>query len=474
MSGTSDRHRFVTLAALALLVAGLLVVLRGSNNTYARLLHRARTHADAAERTAAVALYREMARLRPRDPRPYLELARVYVSWGRRDKALDAVSEAEQLGADAAELKRLQVLIHVRGAQAATKGRLSHWEAVIEHGERLLELAPGDREVRRMLAKAYLGLREWRAAQAIYEELIVSDPTDKVAREQLGALLLGDDPAAFEHLYASGTDLSEQLLDAFEGGLAVEEPAYVHTLVGRILIEHEAWALAARQLGRAVRHHPHYADAHAYLGHALDQMGYQGEAESHLLEATALAPTSAIAHTFLGLHYDRWGDRAAARVEYETAYDLGPDNPAICVEIGQTWAAEARYTVAEIWLREAVSLRPDEPALWEVLARFYLDHHMTSGGRAIEASERLLELSPDSAQAHDLRGWAAYQTGAYQTAERHLQRAIELDAELASAYYHLGLLRSDQGSAVEAEKAFQRAIDLDTTGTLLPLVERAR
>lgn len=474
MFDTSDRHPFVTLAALALLVAGLLLILRPSTTAYAHLLQRARRHAGASERTAAVALYREAAGLHPEDALPYLELAEVYLVWGRYDEALDAVSEAERRGADAAELEHLRVRIHVRSAETATSDRLAHWEAVVDHGERLARLEPADREARRMLARAHLELREWWAARAIYQELLASDPADEIARERLGALLLGAEPAAFEHLHASGTELSEQLLAVFEEGPTPEEPAYVYAVLGRILIEHREWALAARQLERAVDQHPRYADAHAHLGHALDQMGYQAEARSHLLEAIALAPASAVAHTFLGLHHDRWGRAAAARAEYETAYDLAPDNPAICVEIGQTWVAEGRYVAAEVWLREAVSLRPYDPTLWEILAQFYLNHNIASNARAMEATERLLQLTPESAQAHDLRGWAAFQIGHSQTAETHLQRAIELDGALASAYYHLGLLHSVQGKPDEAEKAFQRAVDLDTTGTLMPLVERAR
>jgi Flp pilus assembly protein TadD len=371
-------------------------------------------------------------------------------------------------------LERLHVLIHARTAEDTPGDRLSHWEAVVEHGEPLLRLEPHDQEARRVLARAYLQLREWRAARSLYEELVLSDPTDELAREQLGALLLGDDPAAFEHLYASGTELSKRLLALFESGPTMDEPAYLHALIGRILIEHQEWALAARRLERAVDRHPGYADAHAHLGHALDRMGYRAEARTHLLEAIELAPRSAVAHTFLGLHYDRWGDAAAARAEYEKAYDLAPDNPAICVEIGQSWIAEGRYVAAEIWLRQAVSLRPDDPALWEILARFYLNHNITANDCAIKAAERLLELVPDRARAHDLRGWAAFQTGRYQAAERYLQRAIELDATLASAYYHLGLLWNAQGSEHKADEAFQRAVDLDTTGTLVPLVERAR
>jgi Flp pilus assembly protein TadD len=191
-----------------------------------------------------------------------------------------------------------------------------------------------------------------------------------------------------------------------------------------------------------------------------------------LRQAAALAPDSAAAHTFLGLHYERLGDASSARAEYEAAYDLDPDNPATCVEIGQTWAAEGRYTEAEIWLREAVSLRPDDPALWQVLARFYLDHNITAAGRGVEAAAKLLQLLPDDARAHDLRGWAAFQVGDYEQAEESFLRAVALDPSLAAVHYHLGLLWTVRGWHQDAQEAFTRALDLDTTGKFAPFIER--
>jgi len=97
-----------------------------------------------------------------------------------------------------------------------------------------------------------------------------------------------------------------------------------------------------------------------------------------------------------------------------------------------------------------------------------------SNNRAVEATERLLALTPGGAEAHDLRGWAAVQTGAYETAEVHLARALELDPSLSSAHYHVGLLRDAQGRMDESKYAFRRAIDLDTSGTVTRLIERSR
>ena len=477
MIARRSRRFLITFAILALLAAALLLTLRSSNGAhlrnivYPRLLRQGELHAENAERTAAAAAYREAAHLRPDDPLPHLRLAQLYLDWGRTEEALVAAAEAERLDVDFTykiDLLRLRIAIHEASAD---------WPAVIEHARRLLAIESKDGEARRALARAYLKRREWDAAQAEYQALLGDDPsyeTFAVAHERLGALLIGHDPAAESHLLTADTELAGRLLSAFQRVEPEGDIAYTAAMLGRVLFGAREWALAAYHFERALSHNADYPDAHAYLGGALDQLGYSTEAEPHLQRAVALAPDSALAHTFLGLHFERSGDITAARAEYEAAYDLDPGNPAICVEIGQTWAAEGGYVVAELWLRNAVALRPGDPALWEILANFYLNHNITAAGRAIEVTETLIELAPEDANAQDLRGWAALQVGEYDLAREHFQQAIDLDPGLAWAYYHWGLLELAEGNQEKAEAAFVRALDLDTSGALIPLVERAR
>jgi tetratricopeptide (TPR) repeat protein len=474
VTGKCDCYLLITILALrgryplcgcilALLVTALLFILHPLDTSYLALLRRGDGHAAGAERTAAVAVYREATHLRPNDPLPHLRLTQLYLDWGRTDDALDAIAQAQQLGAQETDLERLWVAAHVARAD---------WPAVVEHAQRLLALAPDERDARHALARAYVELREWDEAQKEYQTLLRADSTDSLAHERLGALLLGDDPVAIQHLFAARTELADRLLAALREAGATEDAAYASAILGWRLLEAEEWALASLQCERALSYDPDYPDAHAYLGYVLDHQGYSDEAGPHLQQAVALAPDSAAAHTFLGLYYERSGDVASARAEYEAAYDLDPSNPAICVEIGQTWSDEGRYAEAEIWLREAVSLQPDDPALWEVLTRFYLDHNIATAGRGVEAAARLVQLLPDDAGAHDLRGWAAFQVGDYEQAEESLRRAIVLDPALAVTHYHIGLLWSVRGLYQDAREAFERALDLDTTGELVPFIER--
>ncbi len=467
MSHKLAHRSLVTFLGLAFLAVALIFVLRSPPTPYLDLVRQGDEHAARAERTAAVAAYQEAASLRPDDPAPHLRLAQVYLDWGRVDEALDAIAQGERLGAEDVELARLRI------AAAVAQG---DWPAVVEHSRRLLTLISAGEEanaVRHTLARAYVEQQAWDAARAEYEMLVRDNPADSVAREWLGVLLLDDDAVAIQHLFTADTDLSKRLLAVLQEPGTADSSAYASALVGRVLLGEQQWALAARHLARALADNPDYADAHAYLGYALDQMGDPDEARPHLLQVVELMPDSAVAHTFLGLHYDRLGNVAAARAEYEIAYDLDPENPATCVEIGHTWAAERRYVAAEIWLEEAVSLQPDDPALWEILTRFYLDHNITGEGQGMEAAAELVTLSPDDARAHDLRGWAALQVGDYDAAQESLLQATSLDPMLASAHYHLGLLWAAQADYEKAQEAFVRALDLDTTGEFVPLVERA-
>jgi tetratricopeptide (TPR) repeat protein len=461
-----SRHQLATLLALTLLAVALLLILRSPTPSYQSFLYHGDEYASRAERTAAVAAYEGAARLRPNDSEPHLRLAQLYLDWGRTGEALAALAEAERLGTDDdAALERFWIAVHAARAD---------WPAVVERAHRLLVFAPDDREARHSLACAYVELRAWGVARNEYEVLLESDETDTLAHERLGALLVGyDDAVAIQHLFAARTDLADWLLDASEAPGAADDPAYASALVGRVLFEAQEWALAVHQFERALAYNPAYADVHAYLGYALDRMGYGDEAYPHLQQAVALAPDSVVGRLFLGLHYERLGDYAAARAEYEMAYDLDPDNPAACVAIGRTWIAEKDYSVAEIWLVHAVSLRPNDSVLWEILADFYLEHNITSEERGTTAAAKLIELAPDDARAHDLRGWAALQVGDYNVAQESLTRALAIDPTLASAYYHLGLLWSSQGDMQKAREAFTRALDLDTTGELAAPIERA-
>jgi len=459
------RHISIAFIMLTLTAAIVLLYPYGVlHPAYLMLIRQGDEHARRFERTAAAALYGQAAAIRPHDPQAYLHAARLYLEWGRQEETQAAITQAAQAGAAQSEVEQLWIALYISQAE---------WPGVSAHARQLLARQPDDTTARHALAWALLEMRDWEAARREYETILRLDPGDTVAHERLGILLAGEDNRlARQHLSLADTGLAKQITAILDGEKTAEA-AYVAVLLGRVLIEHEEWALSACQLSRAVTLHPYYADAHVYLGYALSRMGYPEMASYHLARGVELAPASPAAHILLGLHYKHLGNLSSARAEYEQAYDLDPRNPATCAELGLAWAAEGRYTEAEIWLRQATSLAPQDPRLWEILARFYLDYNLIGDEGIADVLARLLTLAPGEAWVYELQGRAALQAGKYEAARESLLKAVDLDPLLASAHYYLGLVYKAMGLREQALGSFRRASDLDTSGALRPLIERA-
>ena len=426
-------------------------------DSFPTLLMKGDTLAASGRRTAAEEIYREAAAVRPTDPLPHLRLAWLYLGWGRPEDGLDAVEAAEQRGASPAQTESLRMALHAA---------LGDWETALAYGVSALQRSPADRETRRLLARAYVALGSAEEAEWAYRTLLEGDPSDSMTNEQLGVLLAIHDPAAARpYLQAAQTPLAQDVLDV----LGEEKPAYRLARIGQACLTHAEPALAVLALRRAVMLRPVYADAHALLGQALEAMGQDKEALEHLKRAVDLAPRSPLAHSLLGFYYLERGDSRSARPYLETAYDLDPGNPVVSLYMAWLYADLGWYDVIGVWLDEAVRLSPDDPRIWEEVVRFCLERGLTE--RAVEAAQRLVEMEPGSAPAHDLLGWALFLNGDVEQAESCFREALQLDPDLALAYYHLGQVYLFLGEGERARRFLFRALDFPLAPDLRDRIE---
>lgn len=414
-------------------------------------------HAAARERSAAETAYRQAADARPESPTPYLRLARLYRDWNRPQEGLDALAQAERRGADAEEVAAL------RAALYAAQG---DWERAVAEGERALALR-SDPDTLRVVARGYLWLEREEAARAAYRTLVECDAADAGARERLGFLLALTDPvAARPHLQAAGTPLAE----AVRAALAERETVGRLARMGQAALAHDEAALAVPALRRAAALAPDFADAHALLGRALEEVGRPEAARVHLETAVRWAPDSPLARSLLGLHYLNQGNPVAARPHLEAAYDLDPQNPAFALYLAFLYADLGQYAVADVWLAEATRLAPEDPHIWEAVARFYLDR-FPGDARGVAAAREVVRLAPGAASAHALLGRALLFAQDYAGAEEALRKALELEPDLAVAHYDLGRLYALQGRRESAQAEFRRALDLNTDPALREEIE---
>lgn len=142
------------------------------------------------------------------------------------------------------------------------------------------------------------------------------------------------------------------------------------------------------------------------------------------------------------------------------------------------WTRRDSLRAIEMYQR-AIDRDPKYAAAWAGLADAYsmryrfLEADDIYVGKALEASERALELDPDSAEAHASRGLALYISKKPEEAERHFETAILISANSFEPYFLYGACSSSQRNFEKAARLYIRASEI-SPADYLPLVYLAQ
>ena len=447
---------------LCVLLAGL-VLLAGVSPVDHRALEditAGNRHLNAGEYGAAIAHYLGAMDLLPENDRVAFQLAQAYLGRHNSEPALVLLTRIQE-----GTRGRQEVSVHAAIGQA--------WYLKGEHNqaarwwESALTIDPHNRTARLGLAEILNNAGQQGEAACHLRRILAADPGDAKAAYTLGVILLDINPVAaidsFRQAAEAGEESwSSQACRLMELRMSHSADAFGAAQMGLQLLEFDELLEALRQFELATALAPSYADAHAYRGMLLARLGRP--ASEAFTMALRLEPDLVLAHYFFGRYHQSFGLAEPARREYEAALRLDRDNPALGIDIALTYAEEGNYVAAEEWLDAAIERAPLNPDLALAQARFYIDRAYRVEERGLPAVDGALFLSPESAEGHDLRGWALYLLGRFDEAVRELRLAVQLDPRMACARAHLGaaLLAIEQ----EDEGGWQlnRAIDLDPTG----------
>jgi adenylate cyclase len=138
------------------------------------------------------------------------------------------------------------------------------------------------------------------------------------------------------------------------------------------------------------------------------------------------------------------------------------------------WNRRDSLRAIEMYQR-AIARDPKYAAAWAGLADAYvmrhrfLDPNPEHVAHAMDASERALQMDPDSAEAHASRGMALYVSKRFKQAERQFETAMMLNPNLLEAYFLYGMMCSSLGNFEKAAWLYLRAADV-SPADYLPLV----
>lgn len=416
-------------------------------------------HLEDREFGAAITHYLSASRRPSQDARVLLRLAQAYLGQQRWTEALDVLGRIPDRDPDLTVEKRALI------------GRAWHvgqeQDDAIFWWRMALRLDPYNRMARLGAAQILDSENRQGEAASRLRMLLLHNPDDGEAAHRLGLILLDIRPkAAIEALReAAGAgqepwaEQANRLLDLLSDNPQHAEGA---AALGLALLEADELLAALRQFELAISREPDFAVAHAYRGHIQARLGRPASEAFRL--ALALEPNLVMGHYFLGRYHQSQDLPELARAEFEKALALDPDNPALGIDIALTYADEGNYVAAEGWLDAAIERAPLDAALTLAQARFYIERRYRLEERGLPALDAALMLAPDSAEGHDLRGWALYLLGRRAEAMPEFTLAIQLDPALAAPHAHLGMSLLAAGQIEAAHWELNRAIDLDAGG----------
>jgi serine/threonine-protein kinase len=430
---------------------------------------------------------------------------------GRSDEAIAVFRDLVRLRPRSAlHLTCLGCVLTDQGRVAEARPYL---DAGIEAGRAAIQLLPNDAQAHHIVGMALRSLEKLDDAAAEYRAAIRLQPGDSVPHCNLGIVLRAQgklEEAVAEYRTAIRLEPDDAMNHNFLGNALTDQGKYneaiaefrtaiglkpdyaiAHSNLGHVLKSQGKLALAIDEFHAALRLQPDLAQAHSALGLALSAQGKHDDAVAECRVATRLQPDTATFHYNLAIALKGQGRLDAAVDEYRTALRQKPDYAEAHINLGQILLGKNRadaeglallrrghelgskrghwpYPSAE-WLRQAeraaalegelqaVRLKPDD-----ALANFKLGVTLRSEGRYAEAIERLrqaIRVQPDHAEAHGNLAWALLENGQREESIAAGQDAVRLNPNLAWVHNNLGRAFRGQGKldlAVDEYRAVVR------------------
>ena len=117
---------------------------------------------------------------------------------------------------------------------------------------------------------------------------------------------------------------------------------------------------------------------------------------------------------------------------------------------------KGKYDLAKNLATTLTQEYPNHPFGWKVLGSIFKQTGKFQD--SVIANQKVLEISPNDAEAHCNLGSTLQELGRQEDAKTSYKKAIEIKPELAEAHYNLGITLQNLGRLEDAEKSFRKAI----------------
>jgi tetratricopeptide (TPR) repeat protein len=364
-------------------------------------------HADEAAQTLDSLLQDQPSMFRAR-----VQLAEVYERQRRWPQAADAWAQVQTLNPRNVEI------VTRRASALLSAGRVKDARDVVTEA---LQAMPGDARLTYLLAQAQRQLGDYDAAETTARALRASKPED-----------------------VRGVYLLAQILDARGRHQEIID-----------LLKPEIERLRAAK-GQATQ----LALLLDTQGIALTQLRRHDEAIAAYKEAVQQAPDEPLRQVMLIQGLISANKNAEAIAAAQGARQKFPDDTGVLYQLGAALDRSGQRAEAERTFRDLIARDPLDANALNYLGYMFAEHG-TQLDEAVQLIERALKVDPDNASYLDSLGWAYFQQGKLDLADKSLTTAADKLPKNSVIQDHLGDLRLKQNRRTDAIAAWQRALDGD-------------
>jgi tetratricopeptide (TPR) repeat protein len=398
-------------------------------------LHLPMLFARAKEPEKALNLMEKLVQGYPQSAEAKYALAQVAASFGQMDKALAALSAADELrpGWELAALMRARILAHRSKSES------------LDFMKQFLTSHPQARDIRLAYARLLVDSNQFVEARKQFKQLMdeVPDNPDITLASGLLALQMAD------------LDEGERLLVKARD-LGYKEPDTISYYLGQVAEERKQDDKAL-SLYQSVNNGEFVIPARSREAAILARQGKLAEARKLLNETPTLNDEQSIqlvqaeanllreAHDYEGAYKVL----SQALAKFPDALDLLYDH---------AMAAEKtnRLDVMEQDLRKVIRIKPDYAQAYNALG-YTLADRTNRLDEAEALLDKALSLSPDDPYILDSVGWLQYRKGNLAKSQEYLERAYKIrpDPEIAA---HLGEVLWMMGAKEAADKLWHASL----------------
>jgi tetratricopeptide (TPR) repeat protein len=403
------------------------------------MLLKGRLELQQGETAQAINGFEGAARVFPKVPVVYYQLAMAHLANNETDKAIGNLNQALTLNPKYADAILLLAEIQIRGGNVAP---------AIVSLKPLAQQQPPIVPARLLLAEAYCAQDSLDSAVQIYRDLEKAYPKNPQIPLLLGTTLLHQkNNAGARAEFDQALKLAPDYLPALEQAVNLD------------LMEKQ-YADAQQRVEQQIGQNPKAAALQFLLANVLVARGDTNQAESALLKAIELQPDAQGPYLRLAQLYTAANQNQKALADLQAALAKNPKNLGALLLMGMTYNAEKNYKDARDAYEKLLVLVPNNGVALNNLAYLYAEN-LGDLDKGYQLAQKARNQAPADPATADTLGWILYQKGQYSSALSLLRESAAKLYAVPEVQSHLGMTYYMMGDEANARTAFQRALQLN-------------